>query len=137
MDELEGLLRPSAKAGYTHVLLSDSKLAMLGDMDARYFRTIKRVKKLGEELRLELVLAVFPSGYSNDLLWHDLNLIEARSRQQEFIRMPRVSTSRRQGRWISVRAVERWLLSSLRGGSLSRSARSFQLNPPAGFARAP
>lgn len=40
VDELEGLLRRSAKAGYTHVLLSDSKFAMLGDMDARYFRTI-------------------------------------------------------------------------------------------------
>ena len=77
IDELEALLRRAAKAGYTHVLLSDSKFSKLGDMDAHYFRNVERVKKLAAELKLEIVPALFPIGYSNDLLWHDPNLIEA------------------------------------------------------------
>ena len=74
---LETLLRRAAAAGYTHVLISDSKFSKLGDMDARYFKNIQRVKKLAAELNLELVPALFSVGYSNDLLWHDPNLIEA------------------------------------------------------------
>src|SRR5713101_2780579 len=77
IDHLETLLRRAAKAGYTHVLLTDSKFAKLGDMDARYFRNIERVKNLASELHLEIVPALFSIGYSNDLLWHDPNLIEA------------------------------------------------------------
>src|SRR5881394_3024721 len=77
VDALETLLRRAAKAGYTHVLLTDSKFAKLGDMDARYFRNVERVKTLAAELKLKIVPAVFPVGYSNDLLWHDPNLIEA------------------------------------------------------------
>lgn len=77
IDSLETLLRRAAKSDYTHVLLADSKFAKLGDMDGRYFRNIERVKKLAAELKLEIVPAVFPVGYSNDLLWHDPNLIEA------------------------------------------------------------
>ena len=77
IEALETLLRRAAKAGYTHVLLTDSKFSKLGDMDARYFRNVERVKKLAAELKLEIVPAVFPVGYSNDLLWHDPNLIEA------------------------------------------------------------
>src|SRR5205085_2428506 len=77
IDELELLFRRAAQAGYTHVLLTDSKFSKLGDMDARYFRNVERVKKLAAELRLEIVPAVFSIGYSNDLLWHDPNLIEA------------------------------------------------------------
>lgn len=77
VDELEALFRRAAKAGYTHVLLSDSKFAKLGDMDARYFRNVDRLKKLAGELGLEIVPALFSIGYSNDLLWHDPNLAEA------------------------------------------------------------
>ena len=77
IDNLEALLRRAAKAGYTHVLISDSKSSKLGDMDARYFRNVDRVKKIAAELNLELVPALFSVGYSNDLLWHDPNLIEA------------------------------------------------------------
>src|SRR5262245_17989521 len=77
IDALDTLLRRAAKAGYTHVLLTDSKFSKLGDMDARYFRNVERVKKLAAELKLEIVPALFPVGYSNDLLWHDPNLIEA------------------------------------------------------------
>src|SRR3954469_4592972 len=77
IDDLELLFRRAAKVGYTHVLLSDSKFAKLGDMDARSFRNVDRVKKLAAELHLELVPALFAVGYSNDLLWHNPNLIEA------------------------------------------------------------
>jgi hypothetical protein len=77
IDDLESGCSRAAKAGYTHVLLTDSKFAKLDDMDARYFRNVERVKKLAAGLRLEIIPALFPIGYSNDLLWHDPNLIEA------------------------------------------------------------
>jgi len=75
--ELEALFQRASKAGYTHVLLGDSKFAKLGDMDAHYFRNVERVKKAAADAHLEIVPAVFSIGYSNDLLWHDPNLIEA------------------------------------------------------------
>src|SRR2546422_11688938 len=77
IDQLEALFQRAHKAGYTHVLLADSKFSKLGDMDARYFRNVDRVKKAAAEAHLELVPALFSIGYSNDLLWHDPNLIEA------------------------------------------------------------
>jgi hypothetical protein len=77
IDTLERLMNRAAKAGYTRVLLSDSKFAKLEEMDARYFHNVDRIKGLAAELRLEIVPALFPVGYSNDLLWHDPNLIEA------------------------------------------------------------
>ena len=75
--ELETLFQRANKAGYTHVLLTDSKFSKLGDMDARYFRNVERIKKAAAEAHLEIVPALFSVGYSNDLLWHDPNLIEA------------------------------------------------------------
>src|ERR1044071_9822652 len=77
IDEMEALFARASKAGYTHVLMADSKFAKLGDMDARYFRNVERVKKIAAANHLEIVPAVFPIGYSNDILWHDPNLIEA------------------------------------------------------------
>lgn len=77
IDELAGLFQRAGRAGYTHVLLADSKFAKLGDMDARYFRNVERVKHLAAASKLEIVPALFSIGYSNDLLWHDPNLIEA------------------------------------------------------------
>src|SRR5436309_10434247 len=77
IDELETLFQRAAKAGYTHVLLTDSKFSKLGDMDAHYFRNVERVKKIAADAKLEIIPALFSVGYSNDLLWHDPNLIEA------------------------------------------------------------
>jgi hypothetical protein len=77
VDELEALLRRAAKAGYTGLLLADSKLAKLDTMDARYFRNVDRVKALAAELKLKVAPAVFHIGYSNSMLWHDPNLAEA------------------------------------------------------------
>src|SRR4026209_1873081 len=77
VSDLEALMKRASAAGYTHVLLADSKFAKLGDMDTRYFTSIARVKQLASQLKLEIVPALFPIGYSNDILWHDPNLIEA------------------------------------------------------------
>lgn len=77
IEALDHLFARAQKAGYTHVLLSDSKFAKLADMDARYFRNVEEVKALAARSNLEIVPALFPIGYSNDILWHDPNLIEA------------------------------------------------------------
>jgi hypothetical protein len=66
----------AGKAGYTHVLLADSKFARLGEMDNRYFDHAEQIKKLAAELKLTLVPALFSVGYSNDLLSNDPNLAE-------------------------------------------------------------
>ena len=77
IDKIDKLFRRAAAAGYTHVLLTDSKFSRLGEMDPHYFRNLERVKSLAAELKLQIVPALFAIGYSNDLLWHDPNLIEA------------------------------------------------------------
>ena len=77
IEKLEVLWRRAAKCGYTHVLLSDSKFARLGTLDERYFANVRRLKAIAEELHLVIVPAVFPVGYSNEILWHDPNLVEA------------------------------------------------------------
>lgn len=76
VDRLEEVWRRAAKAGYTKVLLADSKFAKLGDMDKRYFAAVERVKRLAAELKIEIVPALFHVGYSNSMLWHDPNLAE-------------------------------------------------------------
>src|SRR5207249_3803331 len=45
VDTLETIWRRASAAGYTHVLLHDSKFSRLGEMDARYFKNVERVKK--------------------------------------------------------------------------------------------
>lgn len=66
----------AARAGYTKILLADSKLAKLGDMDPRYFKNLEQAKKIATDLKLELVPCLFHIGYSNSMLWHDPNLAE-------------------------------------------------------------
>lgn len=78
VDDLEALWKRAAAAGYTHVLLADSKFARLPDMEGtRYAKNVARVKEIAAEQKLEVVPAVFPVGYSSDLLSQDVNLIEA------------------------------------------------------------
>ena len=76
VDQLETLWRRAAAAGYTHVLLADSKFSRLAELDPRYFRNIERVKAIAARLNLEVVPAIFPVGYSNDMLGRDPNLVE-------------------------------------------------------------
>src|SRR5258706_10415850 len=77
--KLEGIWRRAAKAGYTKILLTDSKFAKLGDlggMTRNYLSKVEKAKKLAGELKMELVPAMFDIGYSNNMLWHDPNLAE-------------------------------------------------------------
>lgn len=74
--KLEALLQRAGKAGYTHMLLADSKFSRLASLDERYFRNAGRVIQTAKEAGIEIVPAVFPVGYSNDLLWSDPNLAE-------------------------------------------------------------
>src|SRR5688572_18086633 len=75
-DALDVLWRRAAKAGYTGVLLADSKGAKLGDVPKVYFKNAERMKALAAELKLKIVPALFHIGYSNSMLWHDPNLAE-------------------------------------------------------------
>ena len=75
-DALDVLWRRAAKAGYTGVLLADSKGAKLGDVPKVYFKNAERMKALAAELKLRIVPALFHIGYSNSMLWHDPNLAE-------------------------------------------------------------
>jgi hypothetical protein len=76
IDKLEEIWSRAAKAGYTHVLLADSKFSRLSEMDQRYFRNADRVKRIAADLKMAIVPALFSVGYSNDLLSRDPNLAE-------------------------------------------------------------
>src|SRR5438874_13033633 len=79
MTKIDSIWRRAAKAGYSHVLLTDSKFAKLGDLggkEKQYFGNVEKAKKLAAELKLERVPAMFDIGYCNNLWWHDPNLAE-------------------------------------------------------------
>jgi len=79
VNKLEAVWRKAASAGYTHVMLTDSKFARLGElgsMEKKYFANIQRVKRIAAELKLQIVPALFSIGYSNNMLWHNPNLAE-------------------------------------------------------------
>jgi hypothetical protein len=75
-DEVISLLERSAKAGYTHALVADSKFSRLATVTDAYVPNVRRVKAAAVRLGIELVPALFSVGYSNDLLFHDPNLAE-------------------------------------------------------------
>ncbi len=82
VDKLEGIMRRAAAAGYNGIQINDSKFAKLddlGDNEPRYFKNAERIKKLAQELKLELIPGLFSIGYSNDVLWHNPNLAEGLS----------------------------------------------------------
>ena len=76
IDKLKEIWGRAAAAGYTHVLLADSKFSRLAAMDKRYFANVERTKQIAADLKLTIVPAVFQIGYSNDLLSNDPNLAE-------------------------------------------------------------
>ena len=76
VDQLEQLWKRAAAAGYTHVLLADSKFSRLGEMPREYFRNCDRVKQIARDLKIEILPAEFDVGYSNDVLSQDPNLAE-------------------------------------------------------------
>ena len=75
-DRVIRLLERAKSAGYDHALLADSKFSRLGTLPGRYFANLARVKETASRLGIALVPAVFPVGYSNDMLFHDPNLAE-------------------------------------------------------------
>ena len=70
------LMERAQKLGYTHFLIADSKFSRLAEMDKRYFDQVEQVKKRAAELKIKLVPAVCPVGYSNDILSLNPNLAE-------------------------------------------------------------
>jgi len=73
---LLNLMQLASQAGYTHMLLSDSKFSHLSIEPASYFQNINTIKQAATNLNLEIVPAVFSIGYANDLLFNNPNLIE-------------------------------------------------------------
>ncbi len=76
LPKVESVMRRAAKAGYTGIVLSDSKFSILGRMDERYFKHVEQIKTLAKELKLELIPTVFDIGYSSGIFAHDPNLVE-------------------------------------------------------------
>jgi len=68
------LMQRAAQAGYTHMLVNDSKFCRLATMDAHYFYNLGLIKQAATNLNLEIVPTIFPVGYSNDLLRHHMEL---------------------------------------------------------------
>lgn len=72
----EKLMRRAAACGYNGFVLADYKLNILDRMGPEYFRNARRIADVARELKLELVPALFPIGYSSGILAHDPNLVE-------------------------------------------------------------
>jgi hypothetical protein len=73
---LEQLMSRAAAAGYNGILLADYKFNVLDRVPDRYFKNVARIKQKAAELKLDIVPAVMPIGYSEGLLTHDPNLAE-------------------------------------------------------------
>ena len=78
VDKLESLFERAHAAGYTHVMVTDSKFGHLQELPnpETYFKNVERTKQLAKKFELEIVPGVFPLGWSNDILWNDPNLAE-------------------------------------------------------------
>lgn len=75
-EEIAGLITRAGKAGYTHALVADSKFSRLATVMSNYAPNVEKVKAAARAAKVEIVPAVFPVGYSNDMLFHDPNLAE-------------------------------------------------------------
>jgi hypothetical protein len=73
---LIALMQTASQEGYTHMLLSDSKFCHLSSVPSYYFTNVNSIKQAATNFNLEIVPAVFPVGYANDLLFNNPNLIE-------------------------------------------------------------
>jgi hypothetical protein len=75
-DELVALAKRAKTAGYNGLLVTDSKFARLQERPKNYYANLARFKKAADELGLDIVPAVCPVGYSNDILQNDPNQAE-------------------------------------------------------------
>lgn len=74
--EATALIDRAAKAGYTGVVLTDSKFMRWDNLPERYAANARRVRDACRANKLALIACVCPIGYSNDLLSRDPNLAE-------------------------------------------------------------
>ncbi len=77
VDRALDILARASKAGYSAVLLGDSKFCRLGSLGPEYFAQVRRVIAAAQADRLRIVPAICPIGYSSDLLSGDPDLAEA------------------------------------------------------------
>ena len=98
VDRLIALMQRAKKAGYTAVVVTETKFARLadrnGDRPPSYFNNLRRTAQTADELGLEIIPMVGSFGYSNDMLQNDPNLAEGLAVRD----CPR--RARRQGRLI-------------------------------------
>lgn len=76
-DKVVALMERAGKAGYNGVVIADSKLQRLGQVPDYYFTNAKKVIEAAKKSRLDLIPCVFPVGYADAMLAHDVNLVEA------------------------------------------------------------
>lgn len=76
-DRLGALIERAAAAGYARMVLADSKMARLGTVPDVYFENARRVIARARAAKVALLPAIFSVGYSDAMLWHDPNLVEA------------------------------------------------------------
>ena len=74
--KIENVLRRASAAGYNGVLFADTKTLTwrLLDEPNRWKANAAKLRALATSLRMELVVTVFPFGYSEPLLANDVNL---------------------------------------------------------------
>ena len=76
VDKADELFQRAEKAGYTGVLLTDSKFSNLQSERPAYVANVERLKKSASDHHIEIIPGVFPLGYSCSLLANDPNLAE-------------------------------------------------------------
>lgn len=76
LPKIESVLERAKKAGYNGVLFSDYKTFTWWQLEdaPRWRRNARRLRETTRKLEMELVVCVFPFGYADSLLWHDVNL---------------------------------------------------------------
>lgn len=74
VEDAVALLRRTAEAGYTGVVLTDSKFMRWDQLPQRYLQNVQRVRKAFRDLHLDCIAAVCPIGYSEGILSRDPNL---------------------------------------------------------------
>jgi hypothetical protein len=74
IDTVIALMERSKQAGYTGMVLADSKFGRLPLMEKRYFDNVAKVVEAGHRLQFDIIPGIFPIGYSDSLLAQDVNL---------------------------------------------------------------
>jgi len=85
-DDVCALLVRAKKAGYTGLVLADSKFQRLGEVPDFYFKNAAKVVDSAKKNGMDVVPCVWPVGYASAMLGHDVNLIEGLPvRDAEFV----------------------------------------------------